>query len=73
MLVILPFTYREANSSWEAGSLQSLLHSDAMVKLGKLELSGGHRDSSVPAVLGSHSEASPVEGWKWSSREEGYK
>lgn len=32
VLVILPFTYRVVNGSWEADSFQRLLHSDAVAK-----------------------------------------
>lgn len=67
MLVVLPFTYRVADSSWEAGRLQSLSHSDAVVKqalTGKPGAAWRPGDSSASAVLGSHSEVSPVEGWK---------
>lgn len=66
MLAILPFTCRLGSSSWEAGSLLGLLHSGAMVKQAQ---SGktvgavcGSGDRSVSTVLGSHSEALPVEG-----------
>lgn len=62
VLVILPFTYRVVNISWKAGSLQSLLDLNAMVKqtpTGKTGVLGRAGDSSVSAVFVSPSEASP--------------
>lgn len=53
------------SSSWESGSLQSLLHSDAMViqaQGGKTGAVCGSGDRNVSTGLGSHSEALPVEG-----------
>lgn len=67
VLVILPFTYRVVNSSWEADSFQRLLHSDAVVKQALTGKNGAvwrPGDSSVSAAFGSRSVASPAEGWK---------